>query len=85
MESAEPREVHHFALLFGYGADCVNPYLAYQSLEYLVSKGQLSLDYKTGLQNYRHALEKGILKILSKMGISTLSSYRGAQIFEALG
>ena len=85
VESAEPREVHHFALLFGYGADCVNPYLAYQSLEYLVLKGELSLDYKTGLKNYRQALGKGILKILSKMGISTLSSYRGAQIFEALG
>ncbi|MEK7578272.1 MAG: glutamate synthase large subunit [Patescibacteria group bacterium] len=85
IETGEPREVHHFALLFGYGADCINPYLAYQSLEYLISQGQLRLDYKTAFKNYRHALEKGILKILSKMGISTLQSYRGAQIFEAIG
>ena len=85
LETAEPREVHHFALLFGYGADCVNPYLAYQSLAYLISEGQLNLDYAKALNNYRHALDTGILKILSKMGISTLQSYRGAQIFEALG
>lgn len=85
VETAEPREVHHFALLFGYGADCINPYLAYQALDYLIGQGQLSLGYKIALKNYRHALEKGILKILSKMGISTLASYRGAQIFEALG
>jgi len=85
LESGEPREVHHFALLFGYGADCVNPYLAYQSLEYLIAVRQLRLDYKTALKNYRRAVDKGILKILSKMGISTLASYRGAQIFEALG
>ncbi len=85
LETAEPREVHHFALLFGYGADCINPYLAYQSLAYLISEGQLNLDYGKALRNYRHALDTGILKILSKMGISTLQSYRGAQIFEALG
>ncbi|TAN62087.1 glutamate synthase large subunit, partial [bacterium] len=85
METADCREVHHFALLFGYGADCVNPYLAYETLKYLISQGELAIDYKTALHNYRHALEKGILKILSKMGISTLASYRGAQIFEALG
>ena len=85
LETAEPREVHHFALLFGYGADCINPYLAYQSLAYLISEGQLNSDYAKALHNYRHALDIGILKILSKMGISTLQSYRGAQIFEALG
>ena len=85
LETAEPREVHHFALLFGYGADCVNPYLAYQSLAYLISEGQLNPDYAKALNNYRHALDTGLLKILSKMGISTLQSYRGAQIFEALG
>jgi glutamate synthase domain-containing protein 2/glutamate synthase domain-containing protein 1/glutamate synthase domain-containing protein 3 len=73
IESAEPREVHHFALLFGYGADCVNPYLAY------------TIAGENGAANYIKAVEKGILKILSKMGISTLQSYRGAQIFEALG
>ncbi|MFQ5952445.1 MAG: glutamate synthase central domain-containing protein, partial [Candidatus Omnitrophota bacterium] len=85
VESAEPREVHHFALLFGYGADCINPYLAYKILGYLIKEGELDLDFKTALKNYKKAVEKGILKILSKMGISTLRSYRGAQIFEALG
>ena len=85
VESAEPREVHHFVLLFGYGADCVNPYLAYEAIEYLVEKKQIVLEAKTALKNYRKALTDGVLKILSKMGISTLRSYRGAQIFEALG
>ncbi|MFH1857202.1 MAG: glutamate synthase large subunit [Candidatus Omnitrophota bacterium] len=85
VESAEPREVHHFALLFGYGADCVNPYLAYAAIEDLIKQKQLDLSCKKALENYRKAVEKGILKILSKMGISTLHSYRGAQIFEALG
>ncbi|MDD5044309.1 MAG: glutamate synthase large subunit [Candidatus Omnitrophica bacterium] len=85
VESGEPREVHHLALLFGYGADCVNPYLAYKAVEYLVGEKELSLDLDAALKNYIHALEKGILKILSKMGISTLQSYRAAQIFEALG
>ncbi|MCK4851727.1 MAG: glutamate synthase large subunit [Candidatus Omnitrophica bacterium] len=85
VESAEPREVHHFALLFGYGADCVNPYLAYKAVEYHVKEGQVRLDTETALKNYKKAVDKGILKILSKMGISTLRSYRGAQIFEALG
>ena len=85
VESAEPREVHHFALLFGYGADCVNPYLAFAGLDYLIKEKELSLDYTKALHNYIKALNRGILKILSKMGISTLQSYRGAQIFEALG
>jgi glutamate synthase domain-containing protein 2/glutamate synthase domain-containing protein 1/glutamate synthase domain-containing protein 3 len=85
VESAEPRETHHFALLFGYGADCVNPYLAYAAVEYLVQEKELSQATPEALKNYRNAVEKGILKILSKMGISTLQSYRGAQIFEALG
>lgn len=85
VESAEPREVHHFALLFGYGADCINPYLAYESIRYLADNGELDLKKEKALNNYIHAVEKGILKILSKMGISTLQSYRGAQIFEALG
>lgn len=74
VESAEPREVHHFALLFGYGADLVNPYLAYEAI-----------GDPAGIENYREAIDHGIEKILSKMGISTLRSYRGAQIFEALG
>ncbi len=85
LESAEPREVHHFAALFGYGADCINPYLAFKAVEYLVTQQEAAVDAKTALYNYIKALDKGILKILSKMGISTLQSYRGAQIFEALG
>lgn len=85
LESAEPREVHHFALLFGFGADCINPYLAFEAVAGLVKEGELNLDLKTSLQHYLKAVDKGILKILSKMGISTLQSYRGAQIFEAVG
>jgi len=85
VESGEPREVHHFALLFGYGADCVNPYLAYEAVERLVIEGEVNMGLISSLKNYHKAVNKGILKILSKMGISTLQSYRGAQIFEALG
>lgn len=85
IESAEPREVHHFALLFGYGADCVNPYLVYKTLGRMVKENQVGLNYKKAVQNYRKAVHKGLLKILSKMGISTIRSYKGAQIFEALG
>ncbi len=85
VESAEPREVHHFALLFGYGADCINPYFAYEIIKYLYKDGQIDIDVKDAIYNYIKAVDKGILKILSKMGISTLQSYRGAQIFEALG
>ncbi len=85
IESAEPREVHHFALLFGYGADCVNPYLAYEAVRQLVKEKEINLDFKAAQYNYIKALDKGIMKILSKMGISTLQSYKGAQIFEALG
>ncbi|MCQ9207075.1 MAG: glutamate synthase large subunit, partial [Omnitrophica bacterium] len=85
VESAEPREVQHFALLFGYGADCVNPYLAYRTLEYLIDEKELKVPLKIAVKNYRVALKGGILKILSKMGISTIRSYKGAQIFEALG
>lgn len=85
IESGEPREVHHFALLFGYGADCINPYLAYQAVRYLYTEGELSLGVEIAQKEYVKASHKGILKILSKMGISTLQSYRGAQIFEALG
>ncbi|MFA4905238.1 MAG: glutamate synthase large subunit [Candidatus Margulisiibacteriota bacterium] len=85
VESAEPREVHHFALLFGFGAELINPYLAYRAVELLCEEGDLVLDARTAVNNYRGAIDKGILKVLSKMGISTLNSYRGAQIFEALG
>ena len=85
IESAEPREVHHFALLFGNGADCINPYLVYEALRHLVNRRELKVSFRTALENYRKAVNKGILKILSKMGISTIRSYRGAQIFEAIG
>jgi len=85
LESAEPREVHHFGLLFGYGVDCINPYLAYEAVKLLVKEGDLKLEADKALVNYIKAVNTGILKILSKMGISTLQSYRGAQIFEALG
>ena len=85
VESAEPREVHHLALLLGYGAELINPYLAYEAVNLLSAEGDLVLDARTAINNYRHAAHKGIMKIMSKMGISTLNSYRGAQIFEGLG
>ncbi|MFA5099891.1 MAG: glutamate synthase central domain-containing protein, partial [Candidatus Omnitrophota bacterium] len=85
LETAEPREVHHFALLFGYGADCVNPYLAYEAVEYILKAESVKMELSTAVTHYISAIDKGLLKILSKMGISTLQSYRGAQIFEALG
>ncbi len=86
LETGEPREVHHFALLFAYGADLVNPYLAHAAVAHLAETGELGdVPVDKALRNYRKAILKGIKKILSKMGISTLSSYRGAQIFEALG
>jgi len=85
VESGEPREVHHFALLFGFGADCINPYLAYQTIEQMIREKELNLNFNRARDNYIHAIETGILKVLSRMGISTLQSYRGAQIFEALG
>jgi len=85
VESGEPREVHHFALLFSYGVDCVNPYLAYEAIRYIEKTDSLEAGHVKGIINYRKAVEKGILKVLSKMGISTLASYKGAQIFEALG
>lgn len=86
VESAEPREVHHFALLFGYGAGAVNPYLAFETLEGLIKKELIKeIDNDRAIKNYIKAIGKGILKVMSKMGISTLHSYRGAQIFEAIG
>ncbi len=85
LESAEPREVHHFALLFGYGCGAINPYLALNAIDYLHSEEELEVPLQEGKKNYINAVHKGIKKVLSKMGISTLQSYRGAQIFEALG
>ena len=87
IESGEPREVMHFALLIGYGASAVNPYLAIETIEQMASSGELpaGLDLPTALRNYKKAVNKGLLKVFSKMGISTLQSYRGAQVFEAVG
>ena len=85
VESAEPREVHHFALLFGYGASVVNPYGAYAVIDDLIKKGEVTLDFDKAVYNYNKAVDAGLMKIFSKMGISTLRSYHGAQIFEAIG
>jgi len=87
VETGEPREVMHFALLVGYGASAINPYLAIETLEDLHAKGYFPQEYtfKKVLKNYIKAVDKGLLKVLSKMGISTLQSYCGAQIFEAVG
>ena len=87
IESGEPREVMHFALLIGYGASAVNPYLAIETLEDLAWNGRLpdGVTFETALKNFRKAINKGLLKTFSKMGISTLQSYRGAQVFEAIG
>jgi glutamate synthase (ferredoxin) len=86
VETGEAREVHHFALLIGYGAAAVNPYLAYESLDGMIQDGMLlNVDHKTAVKNFMKAATKGVVKTLSKMGISTIQSYRGAQIFESLG
>ncbi len=85
VESAEPREVMHFALLFGYGASIINPYMSFAVIEQLVKNRIIQQDLEKAQENYIRAVNKGLLKILSKMGISTLRSYRAAQIFEAVG
>ena len=85
VESGEPREIMHFALLFGYGANVINPYLAFSIIENQIAKNNLNLDFDTAEKHFIKAINKGLLKVLSKMGISTLRSYRGAQIFEAVG
>ena len=85
VETAEVREVMHFALLFGFGATAVNPYMVFAVLDDKVKNHEIQLDYHTAEKNYVKSVNKGLLKILSKMGISTLRSYRGAQIFEAVG
>lgn len=86
VESGEPREVHHFATLLGYGADAINPYLALSSIQHLIEKNMLKgVRPEKAEQQYIKAVKTGVVKILSKMGISTVQSYRGAQIFEALG
>ncbi len=86
LESAEPREVHQFAVLLGYGVDAVNPYLAYETLRDLAEQDKLDgVSHDKAIKNYRKAVLKGIIKIMAKMGISAVQSYRGAQIFEAVG
>ncbi|MFP4231762.1 MAG: glutamate synthase large subunit [Spirochaetaceae bacterium] len=87
LETGEPREVHHFCALVGYGADAVNPYLAYEAMWRLREEGFVSqeLDEEEIVSNYRDALAKGMRKVFGKMGISTIDSYRGAQIFEIVG
>jgi glutamate synthase (NADPH/NADH) large chain len=85
LETAEAREVHHFACLFAYGVSAVNPYLALDTLRALADSGELAVDAEKAQERFLHAVEEGLLKVMSKMGISTLQSYRGAQLFEAVG
>src|SRR5207244_10487619 len=86
LESGEPREVHHFALLIGYGAGAINPYLAFETLDDMLRQGQLTgIDHDHAVKNFVKAANKGVVKVMSKMGISTVQSYCGAQIFEAIG
>jgi glutamate synthase domain-containing protein 2/glutamate synthase domain-containing protein 1/glutamate synthase domain-containing protein 3 len=85
VESGEPREVHHFCLLLGYGAQAVNPYMAYECLNDMIAEDMLPLSYEEAVQGYNKAVVKGVVKVMAKMGISTIQSYCGAQIFEAVG
>ena len=85
LESGEPREVHHFATLLGYGASAINPYLAQDSIKYLIDNDMLDKDYYAAVNDYNSAVLHGIVKIASKMGISTIQSYQGSQIFEVVG
>lgn len=86
LESGEPREVHHFALLLGYGVSAVNPYLAFETLDDMIEEKVLrGISHEKAVKNFIKAASKGVVKVLSKMGISTIQSYRGAQIFEAVG
>lgn len=85
LESAEPREVHHFATLLGFGACAVNPYLAQSCIKQLIANHMLDKDYYAAVDDYNKGILKGIVKIASKMGISTIQSYQGAKIFEAIG
>ena len=85
LETGEPREVHHFATLIGYGACAINPYLAHESIKQLIDTDMLQKDYYAAVDDYNNAVLSGIVKIASKMGISTIQSYQGAKIFEAIG
>ena len=85
VETGDCREVHHAALLIGFGASAINPYLAFESIEDMIREGDLDADPRKAIKNYVKAMGKGILKVMSKMGISTVSSYMGAQVFECIG
>ncbi len=85
VEAGDVREIHHVALLISYGAACVNPYLALESAENLAERGYLKVDAKTAVKNVIKAMSQGVMKIMSKMGVDTIMSYRGAQLFEAVG
>ncbi|MBO5450741.1 MAG: glutamate synthase large subunit [Lachnospiraceae bacterium] len=85
LETAEPRNVHHFATLLGFGATAINPYLAQESIKELIDNHMLDKDYYAAVDDYNHAIISGIVKIASKMGISTIQSYQGSKIFEAIG
>ncbi len=85
VETAEAREINHFALLLGYGASVINPYLAFAAIDHMVKEGKIEKEYNEARKNYIKSIDKGLLKVISKMGISTLRSYQGAQIFEAIG
>jgi len=86
IECGDAREVHHFALLLGYGAGTINPYVAFETLDDMIKQGLLKgMDHEEAIYRYRKAIKKGVVKVMSKMGISTIHSYRGAQIFEAIG
>ncbi|MFN0078397.1 MAG: glutamate synthase large subunit [Prosthecobacter sp.] len=86
LESGEPREVHHFCTLIGYGCGAINPYLAFETLDDMIRQGMLvNIDHKKAVYNFIKAATKGVIKVASKIGISTMQSYRGAQIFEAVG
>ena len=87
VECGDAREVHHFALLLGYGAGSINPYVAFETLDDMIRQGIIKpgIDHAEAVKRYRKAIKKGVVKVMSKMGISTIQSYRGAQIFEAIG
>ncbi|HET9694560.1 MAG TPA: glutamate synthase central domain-containing protein, partial [Steroidobacteraceae bacterium] len=86
LETGEAREVHHFSLLIGYGVSAINPYLAFETIDQMIKGGLLTnIDHKTACRNFVKAAAKGVIKVASKMGISSLQSYRGAQVFEAIG
>ena len=79
------REVHHFAALIGFGVDAINPYLAFATYKQAAEDGSLSISYEEAVAKYVTGVTEGVVKVMSKMGISTIQSYRGAQIFEAVG